>query len=66
MKTITKYPPRPRNTKDLLTSLLLAGLLLAAVMSFASCTVTWNPDGSKSATVSGEQVLRAIEIYSTK
>lgn len=66
MKTIPKYPPRQRNTKELLTILMLAALLLAAVMSLASCTVTWTPDGSKSATVNGEQVLRAIEIIATK
>lgn len=44
--------------KTLSTLIALAGL--------TSCTLTISPDGSKSATVDGGQVMRAIEIYATK
>lgn len=40
--------------------------LLIVLAGLNSCTLTINPDGSKSATVNGEQVVRAIEIYATK
>lgn len=47
MKTIPNYPRRDRRTKDLLASLLLAVILLAAVMALSSCggTFTLSPAG---------------------
>lgn len=39
--------------------------IIAVLAGLTSCTLTVSPDGSKSATVNGEAVIRAIEIYST-
>lgn len=66
----TELTPRARrlrhHTGGLLLDLTVAVLLLAAVMALSSCTVTIDPDGSKSATVDGRQIARALEIYATK
>jgi hypothetical protein len=40
--------------------------VLIALAGLNSCTLTIAPDGSKSATVDGVALARALEIYATK
>ena len=51
------------------TSLITAAVALAALtigLSLASCNVTVNPDGSKSANVDAAGLVRAIEVLNQK
>ena len=41
-------------------------LILAALAGLNSCTVHFNPDGSKDASFDGEQFMKALIIYSEK
>lgn len=45
---------------------LLALILMTLVVALTGCTATISADGSKSATVNGEQFLRALTIIAEK
>lgn len=66
MKTRPNYPRRSRSAKDLLASLLIAVLLLAAVMALSSCggAFTLRPDGSLSYTT--PEILKAPIVEEAK
>lgn len=49
-----------------LSLLIWAGIIMAFVFFFVSCTLTIAPDGSKAVTIDGQQFVRGLEILSTK
>ena len=52
---------KPVKTRHLLLNLVAAILFLHAVMSMASCTVMVAPDGAKTLTLDGEQVIKILQ-----
>lgn len=52
--------------KTSLTTAAIALIAITVALALQSCAFTVNPDGSKSGTLDGPGVLRAIEILNAK